>query len=479
MPKRKGNKCAEDKKCTVKPKKPQKYSDQCNSDDSDDNGNLLSNSWTQLLLGGAVVGTLMYTWTRNHKNTCDSDRRDQETTVICEPMRRHRPRRPRKIQCEPKCQPFECTKRKEKQCDDEPQDESCNSFDCDYRTDCRITTHEFPGTANNGNVRLFYREAGHQHHRKDGKNTVIMLHGVPLSSEAMIPLMRRIACRYHVIALDQRGFGHSDKPNDTTGTIYTLTNYTIDVHELATYLQIQHPILLGHDFGGLVAQLYTLSYATDDVYGTSELLLISTTSQLLNSAATTVDGVYYPAYPFGLSDTQINALLSPLTNFGLEAFLRNYINQSLNDRLSAERDHEEQRHLLEKVKRFALRLGHETNANVLTVLFTSIVSTSYALDLTLITIPTLVLFGSLDQVIPVQGDEYLSLNIGKSFTVELRGAGHFPHLTRADLVGDAVFNFLENKPSPTSYVFGPDGKHIVVVDPSCSKDDRQDDCDIH
>ena len=58
---------------------------------------------------------------------------------------------------------------------------------------------------------IFYREAG----AKDAP-TLLLLHGFPSSSRMYEPLLARLADRYHLIAPDYPGFGHSDWPDPKT-----------------------------------------------------------------------------------------------------------------------------------------------------------------------------------------------------------------------------------------------------------------------
>ena len=55
---------------------------------------------------------------------------------------------------------------------------------------------------------IFYREAG----PKDAP-TILLLHGLPSSSRMFEPLFARLADRYHLVAPDYPGFGHSDWPD--------------------------------------------------------------------------------------------------------------------------------------------------------------------------------------------------------------------------------------------------------------------------
>src|ERR1700674_3831478 len=55
---------------------------------------------------------------------------------------------------------------------------------------------------------VFYREAG----PKDAP-TLLLLHGLPSSSRMFEPLFARLSDRYHLVAPDYPGFGHSDWPD--------------------------------------------------------------------------------------------------------------------------------------------------------------------------------------------------------------------------------------------------------------------------
>ena len=55
---------------------------------------------------------------------------------------------------------------------------------------------------------IFYREAGPK-----AAPTVLLLHGLPSSSRMFEPLFFRLSDRYHLVAPDYPGFGHSDWPD--------------------------------------------------------------------------------------------------------------------------------------------------------------------------------------------------------------------------------------------------------------------------
>ncbi len=66
---------------------------------------------------------------------------------------------------------------------------------------------------------IFYREAG-----PTNAPTLLLLHGLPSSSRMFESLMQRLGDRYHLIAPDYPGFGHSEWP-DPAKFGYTFDRY--------------------------------------------------------------------------------------------------------------------------------------------------------------------------------------------------------------------------------------------------------------
>jgi pimeloyl-ACP methyl ester carboxylesterase len=86
-----------------------------------------------------------------------------------------------------------------------------------------MTTYHYASV--NGQ-KLFYREAGG---KKDP--TIVLLHGFPSSSHMFRELIPKIADRFHVIAPDYIGFGHSDAP-DAKHFQYSFDNLAEHVEKL-------------------------------------------------------------------------------------------------------------------------------------------------------------------------------------------------------------------------------------------------------
>jgi pimeloyl-ACP methyl ester carboxylesterase len=95
-------------------------------------------------------------------------------------------------------------------------------------------------------VGVFYREAG----PKDAP-TIVLLHGFPSSSREFDTLMPLLATRYHLIAPDFPGFGHSDAPPPSSYT-YTFDHLAETTNGLLEQLGIGKYSLFLHDYGGPV-----------------------------------------------------------------------------------------------------------------------------------------------------------------------------------------------------------------------------------
>jgi pimeloyl-ACP methyl ester carboxylesterase len=93
---------------------------------------------------------------------------------------------------------------------------------------------------------IFYREAG----PKDAP-ALLLLHGLPSSSRMFEPLLQRLSNRYHLVAPDYPGFGHSDWP-DHTKFAYTFDNLALVMEHFTEALGLTHYTLYLQDYGGPV-----------------------------------------------------------------------------------------------------------------------------------------------------------------------------------------------------------------------------------
>ncbi len=94
-------------------------------------------------------------------------------------------------------------------------------------------------------------------HTDDGHGLpLVFLHGYPLSRGAWQKQIDALRSSYRVIAPDLRGFGDSDtQPGPTT-----MSQFAADVHDLLQQLTTGPVVLIGHSMGGYVALAFARQF---------------------------------------------------------------------------------------------------------------------------------------------------------------------------------------------------------------------------
>jgi pimeloyl-ACP methyl ester carboxylesterase len=110
-------------------------------------------------------------------------------------------------------------------------------------------------TAKVDGLDVFYREAG----PKNGP-TMLLLHGLPSSSRMYQQLLEsKLSERYHLIAPDYPGFGHSSWP-DHKEYAYTFNNLASTMEHFCEQMHLDRYVLFMQDYGGPVGFRMALSH---------------------------------------------------------------------------------------------------------------------------------------------------------------------------------------------------------------------------
>src|SRR5579872_6413274 len=88
---------------------------------------------------------------------------------------------------------------------------------------------------------------------------LVIVHGGPgASHDYFLPYLLPLARHNKLIFIDERGSGRSQKLEDPSG--YTVENMVEDVEMVRQALGLGKINLLGHSYGGALAQAYALKY---------------------------------------------------------------------------------------------------------------------------------------------------------------------------------------------------------------------------
>jgi pimeloyl-ACP methyl ester carboxylesterase len=128
-----------------------------------------------------------------------------------------------------------------------------------------LDTKEYPFTS-----RWLELPSGRLHYVDEGQGRpLVMVHGTPDWSFLWRHLIKALAPRYRCVALDNLGFGLSDRP---PGSWYLPENQAANLKTLIERLGLRDVTLVLHDFGGP----FGLNYAIDQTHNVRSLVLMNT-----------------------------------------------------------------------------------------------------------------------------------------------------------------------------------------------------------
>jgi pimeloyl-ACP methyl ester carboxylesterase len=163
-------------------------------------------------------------------------------------------------------------------------------------------------------VKVFFREAGHPQ-----SPAIVLLHGYPSSSSMFRELMPLLAERFHVIAPDLVGFGHSDAPSVQDFT-YTFEHLAQVTGKLLAHLELPGYLLYAQDYGGPIA-MHLAQANPDKVRG----LVIQNANLYMEGVSETVAGVFLPLWKERTPATEAparNFMTAAMTQFQYTAGAR-------------------------------------------------------------------------------------------------------------------------------------------------------------
>jgi len=262
-------------------------------------------------------------------------------------------------------------------------------------------------------VEIYYEDHG------SGK-PVVLIHGWPLSGrswEAQVPAL--IEAGYRVITYDRRGFGWSSQP----WTGYDYDTLAADLHGLMTHLDLKDATLVGFSMGGGEVARYVATYGTDRVART---VFAGAVPPFLHKNADNPEG--------GLDDATIAQFKAGVVTDRM-AFLDTFTTGffSAGGKLQVS---EAQRVYARDIAAFASPKGTLDCIHAFSY-------TDFRADLGKINLPTLVIHGDSDAIVPleVSGARTHKAIAGSRLHV-VKGAPHGCNLSHADEFNRALLAFL-------------------------------------
>jgi proline iminopeptidase len=108
------------------------------------------------------------------------------------------------------------------------------------------------GFVDGSGVRIYYKTLG-------SGVPLLLLHGGPGADHSdFLPALQPLARRCQLVLIDERGSGRSGRLKDPKG--YTLNHMVKDIERVRNHLKIRQFVVLGHSFGGILAQAYAVRH---------------------------------------------------------------------------------------------------------------------------------------------------------------------------------------------------------------------------
>ena len=269
------------------------------------------------------------------------------------------------------------------------------------------------GKENSSSIDLYYEDHG-------SGRPVVLIHGYPLSGaswEKQVPAL--LSAGHRVITYDRRGFGRSSQP--TTG--YNYDTFAEDLHSLLTKLSLRDYALVGFSMGGGEVARYLGKYGSK---GVTKAVILSGVPPYLLKAPDNPEGVDGSVFE-GIE----KAVAADRYAFFTE-FFKNFYNTDL--------------YLGKRVSEEVVRASWNVAAGASATASLACVPTwheDFRRDLERIDVPTLVMHGNADRILPIAAAGQRSAKLIKGARwVVVEGGPHCISWTHSEIVNTELVAFL-------------------------------------
>ena len=141
-------------------------------------------------------------------------------------------------------------------------------------------------TLSRSGVRLAYVERG------SGAPPLLFVHAWSADLTTFQPQLDHFARHHRVVAVDLRGHGQSDKPEQD----YTAEVFADDLAWVAGQLRLERPVVVGHSMGGVIALVLAVRHPDVPAAIVAMDSPIIPSPQLLAAVPMLIEGMRSPAY---------------------------------------------------------------------------------------------------------------------------------------------------------------------------------------
>jgi len=255
-------------------------------------------------------------------------------------------------------------------------------------------------------LKVRYLESG-----KGNDRHILFIHGLGSAADRWMKIPDELSSDFHSVAIDLPGFGESDKPTNIDYTINQFRKFIISFQKEIS-IHDEETSLIGHSLGGYIAS----EIAIQNQNQVKQLVLIDS-SGMLNQ-------------PTPILEEYFNAAMNPSKNNVRKVFEKMVADPS--------------RIPPQLVDGFIRRINMPNAKQAFKFTLANSTKTQIGLDRLrqINSIPTLILWGVHDKVIPIEHSEFFKEAIENSRLEIIDDAGHAPFAEKPDQVCKILKNFL-------------------------------------
>ena len=270
------------------------------------------------------------------------------------------------------------------------------------------------GEENSANIDLYYEDHG-------SGSSVVLIHGWPLSGrswEKQVPAL--VEAGHRVVTYDRRGFGNSSQPWEG----YDYDTLAADLHALLAHLDLRDATLVGFSMGGGEVARYIGRYGTERV---AKAVLAAAVPPYLYQSEDNPEG--------GLDDATIRQFEEGVREDRI-AFLDEFVTNffAVGDRHDL---------ISEPARLYHREIAEFASPKGTLDCIAAFGRTDFREDLAKIDVPTLVIHGDSDAIVPFEVSGRRSHETLANSSLEfIEGAPHGFNTTHAKRFNRALLDFL-------------------------------------